>query len=262
MDKDAFIKDSRLSLLGVGNGIIGSLIYEIIISLFFSLIITSIVASGNPGATQEQLEGLVNEKFDSFPFSLIISILSYAVTIIVFIVILKWDRIKDILKKFINGKTLLYGFLTALCIMFFSAFYNSIIISVFDLDGNGNANQEGVIEMIKSGPLLAFLSVVILAPFVEELTYRYCLFGGLKSKSKLLAYLVSAFVFMFMHSLSSFLTIGEFNKELLMEMLYLPPYLFSGLALCFVYDKTENLGSSFIGHMLNNLVAFLGVILV
>jgi len=170
-----------------------------------------------------------------------------------------YQQLDEICKKAINSTTLKYGGIGVLCIIGFSIVYNSSIISIFNLGDSGNANQEGVVELIKSNAFLGFLSVVILAPIVEELTYRYCIFGATCKKKKWIGYLISSIVFMAMHSLSSFLSYG-FSKQLLTEMLYLPPYLFSGLALCYLYDKTDNLGSSFIAHLLNNLISFLAIV--
>ena len=82
---------------------------------------------------------------------------------------------------------------------------------------------------------------------------------GIAKKKKWIGYVISGIVFAFMHSVSSFIEFG-LSKDLLIDLLYLPPYLFSGLALCYLYDKSDNLGSGFIAHMLNNLISFLGVI--
>ena len=258
-EREGFVENSKVAFRGIANGIFGSFIYELIISIFISIMVTTTVASKNPGATEEELDILVNKTFDSFPFSLIISCLASAVVLGVFIAIIKFSKFKELCKKAISFKSLKYGFIGGLCIMGFSILYNSSIISIFNLEGSGNANQEGVVELIKSNLLLGFLSVVVLAPLVEELTYRYCLFGEFSKKKKWFGYLVAGIIFMIMHSISSFISYG-FSKDLLVDFLYLPPYLFSGLALCYVYDKSNNLGSSFLAHMFNNLISFLGIV--
>ena len=143
--------------------------------------------------------------------------------------------------------------------MAFSVIYNNIVSSVLEIGDGGNANQANVIDLIKSNFLLGFLSVVILAPIVEELTYRYCMFGGLCMYRKWLAYVVAGIVFMAMHGVSSYVSAGGYNREFLLDMVYLPPYLFSGLVLAYVYDKTNNIGCSTVAHALNNLVSFLAV---
>ena len=261
MEKEGFIKDSKLALKGVLNGVFGSFVYELIIMFLVSFIISYTVTSNNPDASSLQLETLINDAYASFPFSILISCLSNLVVLGVFVYILKFERIKEILKKAFNKNTLKWGILIGVSAMLVSMVYNGIVVSVFDLDSVGNANQNNVIDLILSQPILGFLSVVILAPLVEELTFRYCLFGGLYEKNKKIAYIVSGLVFMLMHSVASFVSVGEFNREFLIELIYLPPYLISGILLCYAYDKTDNLGSSMIAHSLNNLVSFLGIVL-
>ena len=48
---------------------------------------------------------------------------------------------------------------------------------------------------LQNNAFFGFLSVVVFAPIVEELTYRYSLFGGVVRKKKWLAYVVSGVVF-------------------------------------------------------------------
>ena len=171
------------------------------------------------------------------------------------------ERAKNIFKKMFSVGTFKLGAVIAVSLIMFSITYNIIISNILDLESAGNANQDNVISLILSQPILGFLSVVVLAPIVEELTFRYCVFGGLYNKSKKVAYIVSSVVFMAMHSIASFISIGAINKELLMELVFLPPYLISGVLLCYAYDKTDNLGTSMIAHSLNNLVSFLSIVL-
>ena len=260
MEREGFINNSKMAVKGVLNGILGMYLYELIISLFVSFVVAYVVSVNNPSASGEQLQGIVDNVFASFPFAILISCLVNVVILVVFVLIIKFDKFKEICKKAFNSKAIKYGCLTALCVMGFSIVYNFFVVLIFDLDSVGNANQEIVVSMISSQPFLGFLSVVILAPIVEELTFRFCMFGGLYNRNKKLAYIVSGVIFMFMHSIASFSSASGFNKEFLIELIYLPPYLFSGLALCYCYDKTDNIGTSFIAHALNNLISFLSII--
>lgn len=259
-NKNEFVQNSQVAIKGTVNGIVGSMLYEVILTLFFSILITIIIGIKNPGVSSDELNIISNKFFDSFPISIIATCLASLCTLVVFVYLIGWNKIKKICKKAFTLKTLKYGINCALVIMLFSVIYNSSIMNVFNLGDTGNANQSNVIELIKENLFLGFLSVVVFAPIVEELTYRYCLFGGVRIKKRFLAYLVSGLVFMFMHALASFLTYG-FSKDLLVEMIYLPPYLFSGLVLCYVYEKSNNLGSSFIAHLLNNLISFLAIVM-
>lgn len=257
-EKEGFVENSRVALRGVANGIFGSFVYELLLTLFVSIVVTMVVTSKNPNLLQEEITAQTDKIFESFPFSLVISCLGSVIALVVFAFIIGCKKFIAIIKKLVNKETLKYGIIGALAIMGFSIFYNSAISSIFNI-GTGNANQENVVAFIKNNVFLGFLSVVIFAPIVEEMTYRYCLFGGVIRKKKWLAYVVSGVVFALMHCTSSVLEYG-FTKELLVEFLYVPPYLFSGLALCYLYDKTSNLGASFIAHLLNNLVSFIGIV--
>lgn len=259
-EKEGFVKDSKIAFKGVLNGLFGSLIYEIIITLFISFFVTFKVSSQNPGVLSEELDLLLEQEYAAFPYSILISCLSSLAAFLVFVLIIKWDVIKDLFKKALNLKTLKYGVICALCIMGFSIIYNNLAVIIFGLSDGGNANQEVVTNLIKSNVLLGFMSVVVLAPLVEELTYRYCMFGEVSKYKKWLGYLVSGGIFMLMHGVASFNEAGGFNLAFVKELIYLPPYLFSGLALCYVYDKTENVGTSVLAHFLNNFVSFLLVV--
>lgn len=260
MEKEGFINDSKLAVKGSLNGILGTFAYELIVSLIISFIVTYAVSVNNPGLGSEQLEGLVNDAYSSFPFAIVISCLANIIALIVFVKIISLNKFKEIMKKAFNKKTVKYGCIVAFVLMGFSIVYNSLIVTIFNLSEAGNANQGNVIDLIISQPLLGFLSVVVLAPIVEEFTFRYCVFGGLYSKNKKLAYVVSGVVFMFMHSIASFTSASGFNKEFLIELAYLPPYLFSGLALCYAYEKNNNIGASVVAHALNNLISFLSIV--
>lgn len=261
MERENFIKDSRLAMKGIVNGILGSFVYELILYSLVLMIVTNIVSSNNVIVSEEQLNLLVNDVYDQYPLGIIVSCLTSVVTFGVFVYLLGFNKIKEILKKAFNKRTLKWGLIIGVSLIAVSIIYNSIIVSIFDLDSAGNENQNSVVKMIGTSAILGCLSVVVLAPIVEELTFRYCIFGGLYIKNKKFAYIVSAAVFMFMHSIASLLGARGFNLAFLQELLYLPPYLIAGLLLCYAYDKTDNLGSSMIAHALNNLVSFLSIVL-
>lgn len=261
MEKENLVKNSSIAVKGVLNGIIGATIYSLILSAFVTIVLTTSIVSKNPDASEEIVKAIFNEKYAAFPYSLIISIISSFITLVIFAFIIGKEQLKIIFKNIFTSKVLKYGIITGLCIIAASVIYNSSITVIFKLDGGGNANQEGVTSLIKESPILGFISIVLLAPIVEEMTYRYCLFGGISKKKKWLGYLVSGLLFMAMHAVSSFSEAGGFNKEFAMELIYLPPYLFSGLALCYAYDKSECLGSGICAHAFNNLVSFMMVVL-
>jgi len=259
-EKEGFVKNSKIAMYGVLNGILGSVVYEIVLLFIVSFFVVGIISGQNPNASSEELQELVNNAYDSMHYQAGMSFLISLVTLIVFIVIIKFDTFKELCKKAINSKTIKYGIITALAIMGFTIVYKLAVINIFNLESGDNANQDSVEMLVRGSPFLGFILVVLLAPSTEELTYRYCMFGEISKRKKWLGYLTSGLVFMAMHGVASYTAAGGFNSEFAMELIYLPPYLFSGLALCYAYDKTNNIGSSFVAHLFNNLVSFLSIV--
>ena len=93
-----------------------------------------------------------------------------------------------------------------------------------------------------------------MAPILEEVTYRYFLFGGMAKYDRKWAIIVSGFIFMSVHAVASFVNDVD---NIVRELLLLPPYMFSGMVLAYAYDKSENLATSSIIHSLNNLISFI-----
>lgn len=87
--------------------------------------------------------------------------------------------------------------------------------------------------------LLLFISIVILAPIVEEIVFRGIFFNLLNTKrSTLTAMIISSLVFGFLHAET------------------MVPTAVIGFVLCFIYHRTGSLLLVMAGHMVNNLIAF------
>lgn len=119
-----------------------------------------------------------------------------------------------------------------------------------------SANQNSIVTMIEHGgaPYM-FIAVVLCAPIVEELIYRKAIFEFLKKKHIAISYLVSILLFTLPHMFSSQASIGDW-------FLMCIPYAFSGLLLCVVYHLSDkNIYASWFAHLVNNLIAFLLIII-
>lgn len=89
------------------------------------------------------------------------------------------------------------------------------------------------------GTSLLFLSVVILAPIVEEILFRGIFFNVLgKKHSTLFAMMMSSIVF------------GVLHLETMV------PTFIIGLVICFIYQQTGSLLLAILAHFFNNLMAF------
>ncbi|EUJ31257.1 caax amino protease family protein [Listeria floridensis FSL S10-1187] len=105
------------------------------------------------------------------------------------------------------------------------------------------ANQSGLEEMIiQAAPLTIFVSVVILAPIVEEVIFRGFVMKIIFWKYPKIGFVVSTLLFTFAHiptNFSSFLI-----------------YFVMAFGLALMYYKTKRLEACILLHFANNLIAF------
>lgn len=118
-------------------------------------------------------------------------------------------------------------------------------------------NQDSFVGMIKNGyGAIVFISVVFLAPISEELVYRKSIFKFFNDKKLwYIPLLISALVFALPHMLTT-------EESFLVWTILFLSYFASGIILALVYHfSDDNIIISTICHMLNNLLAFLLIIL-
>lgn len=132
---------------------------------------------------------------------------------------------------------------------------NVAVTGIFALLGYAdellNPNTETVLELLtNSGPMLA--ATVILAPILEECLFRGTLFGLIRRKNRILAYIVTIAIFSIYH-LAAYMIIDYDSSLWLYLIQYIPPT----LALCFVYEKSGSLWCSILLHVLINTIATL-----
>ena len=135
--------------------------------------------------------------------------------------------------------------------IFFGETLIFLLFEKLSIAGSGE-NNEAVTAMIREnlGPTAAM--AVFLAPFVEEPLFRAGFFGCLRRKSRLAAYVVSALLFGLYHVWSEAL----YDPS---QLLYLLEYLPSGLALAYVYERSDSVWGCIFLHMLCNGVSVLAV---
>ena len=102
------------------------------------------------------------------------------------------------------------------------------------VNNHTNLNDTAISAQIHDAPRVTLLIVIFLAPFVEEVLFRGLVFGNLKSKSRVVAYLVSCLLF---------------------ALLHVWQYLVPGLVLAWAYDHTGTLWSSILLHAAANALS-------
>lgn len=128
----------------------------------------------------------------------------------------------------------------------------TILIAVIsgDLEGLVNPNNAAIDALSeKEWPMMAVMSV-FLAPIVEETMFRGALFGTIRKKSRIAAYIVTIAVFAFYHLWPYFVT--EYDADL---WLYLLQYVPASIVLCAVYEKSGTVWCPIVLHMAINGIA-------
>ena len=130
--------------------------------------------------------------------------------------------------------------------LLFNMAVSGLLLAV--MDTVENPNNAAVVEMaqVDSGPIAAL--AVFLAPLVEELMFRAGIFGALRHKNRLLAYLVVMILFPVYHILGYAL-----NDP--MTWVYVLQYIPVSYLLCRVYERTNTIWASIAFHMLVNFIA-------
>ena len=197
--------------------------------------------------------GFLGLEISSNKLNLTATILA-SVSILVFFFLFFGNTIIDKLKSVFTLKALLYG-VVGFAFFYLATILYSVFIYFLEIDYGNNENQEIVVSLIKGEPILAFIVVVILAPIVEEIMYRYALFGAFLKHNRFLAYFISVLAFTIAHFIASF---GSDN--ILLELVSFFPYAFSGIVFAYIYEKSKNLGSAIIAHFINNFLSYIFVV--
>ena len=121
-----------------------------------------------------------------------------------------------------------------------------ILVSIFNID---NLNQSGIDSARMCNTFLLNLTIILLAPVSEEIMYRLCLFSLFPSH-KAIAYIVSIALFAFMHVWNFVIIDGNIT-----QIFTTLPYIALGAGLCFLFDKTDNIGIPIMLHMIINTIS-------
>ncbi len=179
---------------------------------------------------------------------------TYSIGFLLLLSVLGPALIKKIANQFTRAK-LISNVATFFAVLLLFNYVCSIIPQI--IGAHNNSNQTAIDNIILVKPFVSFIAIVLIGPIVEEITYRFGLFGSLYQKNRLLAYFVSMLFFWLIHF--DFTSIGTNN--FISELAASPAYISAGLVLCIAYEKTENLAVPILVHMCNNLLSFLAIAL-
>ena len=163
--------------------------------------------------------------------------------LVIILIIMYFKTLKEDFKK-IKGNfynmidTGIKYWLIGLVVMMVS----NIIIGLFIKEAQAG-NEQGVQEMIQSSTIfLSVITIGILAPIIEELTFRKAFKDVFKNKWAFI--LCSGLIFGSLHVILSL--------NSLWDLFYIIPYSSLGIAFGYMYAKTDNIYTSIIMHMFHN----------
>lgn len=143
-------------------------------------------------------------------------------------------------------KSVIFGY-----IIYYAMLYVVSLILMFVLKGEiSNPNNNAVSDLAKLNPNTMMAVAVLLAPFVEEALFRGIVFGSIRNKSRILAYVVSTLIFSVYHLWSYFTTGFDWSV-----LIYLLQYIPGSVALAWCYEHSRNIWGSVLLHMIINFVS-------
>ena len=111
-------------------------------------------------------------------------------------------------------------------------------------------NNQTVQELTRRAPALMLFFSVAAVPITEECLFRGALFGLLRKRHRVAAYLITAVAFAAIHATTG-IAAGRW-----MDVYGVLPYLAPGLAFCFAYEYSGTIWTSIVLHAAINAVAF------
>lgn len=120
-----------------------------------------------------------------------------------------------------------------------------------DISGNLSMNDQDTSGMTSIFLLIIATIPPVIAPFAEELTFRYLLFGRFQKKTvKILMFFVSAILFGLIH-------LNNFNGNWVQTI----PYMIMGAYFSLIYYFSKNIWGSIFVHWIFNTVNSVGSLL-
>ena len=112
-------------------------------------------------------------------------------------------------------------------------------------------NDETVMMLAQQSQFAMIVCAVIIAPVVEETLVRGLLFGVIRRRSRIAAYVVSIVFFAVIH-VWQYLMNYDFRSVLFAALQYVP----AGIALGWTYEKSNTIWAPILLHMTINAISF------
>ena len=259
-NKPVYKKDSYLSP-NVGMAVLCYLFCQFVLGLFIIYIVAFIYSKFSGISYDSIIEAITNIDKEIEPNIINASnviqgyanLITYLISTFAVVFYLR-DEVKKDLFELKNHKIFNLIYIPLCSILFV------LITFLIDLGLSNfipeSQNQQSIVGIMTSGGAVPMiLCTVLLAPVVEELIFRKCVFKYFKKFGMWVPYLVSILLFTLPHMLST-------TSDIKVWLLQCIPYATAGGLLCLVYHKGKfNIWTCIAAHILNNIVAVILVYL-
>lgn len=161
----------------------------------------------------------------------------------------KTDGIKENVKWIFKG-LLYFFFIRFIYSLFFVVFKLLVKDALIGVINSEPQNEIFLNELLELFPILALVLIVFVAPFLEELIFRYLVFHTFLKVNKYFAIIGSSVVFSLLHVREE-LSSGRVD----VLIFYFASYMTIALALAILYEKKRNIFYCIFLHMINNILS-------
>jgi membrane protease YdiL (CAAX protease family) len=171
-----------------------------------------------------------------------------------FLLITMWKYLKDTFSDFFESffrslQAVILGFVFAFFLELALSLALRYIFGVFE-----NPNQTAILRETRLNANVMTIVAVLFAPVVEETLFRGVLFGSIRRRHRVLAYVVSALAFALYHEWQ-FALFDQSWSVLLYGLQYLP----ASLAFAWCYERSGSLWAPILAHAAINLIATISI---
>lgn len=178
------------------------------------------------------------------------NVIYYAIGL-VFCLVAMWKYLRTAFDILIDNlsKNLIMLFFAYFSYLMLSYIASAVVLLIFS-GAASNPNNEMISEMAGESSGVTIGLVVFIAPIVEEILFRGVLFGSIRRKNRVWAYIVSIVVFSLYH-VWQYALVYQDATMLIIALQYIP----AAYALAWSYERTNCIWIPIFVHMMINAAA-------
>jgi len=142
-----------------------------------------------------------------------------------------------------SAVALFFGYMLYILLSYLAA---GVLLTLLG-DSLSNPNNQALLDAASQSPQAVLGLAVFIAPIVEEILFRGVVFGGLRTKHRALAFIVSIALFGIYHVWQYALITMDWTL-----LLYAVQYIPAGYVLAWAYEKTDSIWVPIFLHMFIN----------